>query len=94
MILLYKWPKPGLLKSLPKESNKSQPVLLFVSSSGLAIYQSLQQDRMLSHMMDEVLVTERAVEEYLLGREVYRRTDYLALRSHGEDAAVRAVLAS
>ena len=39
-------------------------LLLFVSSSGLAIYQSLQQDRMLSHMMDEVLVTERALKNW------------------------------
>ena len=33
-------------------------------------------------------LTGRAVEDYLLGREVYRRTDYLALRSHGETALV------
>jgi hypothetical protein len=33
-------------------------------------------------------LTERAVLRYLQGREVYRRTDYLALRSGGETALV------
>jgi hypothetical protein len=33
-------------------------------------------------------LTERAVLEYLDGREVYRRTDYLALRSRGETVLV------
>jgi hypothetical protein len=33
-------------------------------------------------------ITERAVLAYLEGREVYRRTDYLALRSGGETALV------
>ena len=33
-------------------------------------------------------LTEEAVLDYLLGREVYRRTDYLALRSHGDTALV------
>ena len=34
------------------------------STAAAAIYQSLQQDRMLSHMMDEVLVTERALKNW------------------------------
>lgn len=33
-------------------------------------------------------LTERAIIEYLTGREVYRRTDFLALHSHGETALV------
>jgi len=33
-------------------------------------------------------LTERGIQDYLDGREVYRRTDYLALRSRGETALV------
>ena len=39
-------------------------LLLFVGSTALSIYQSVQQDRILSHMIDEVLVTERALERW------------------------------
>ena len=37
---------------------------LFVGSSALSIYQSMQQDKILKHMITEVLVTERALERW------------------------------
>jgi hypothetical protein len=36
----------------------------------------------------DIPLTEEAVLDHLVGREVYRRTDYLALRSDGETALV------
>jgi len=33
-------------------------------------------------------LTERSILDHLAGREVYRRTDFLTLRSHGETALV------
>ncbi len=36
----------------------------------------------------DIPLTEEAVLDHLLGREVYRRTDFLALRSHGATALV------
>ena len=39
-------------------------MVLFVGSSGLAIYQSLEQDRTLKLMIEQVLVTERALDRW------------------------------
>lgn len=39
-------------------------LLLFTASTSLAIYQSMQQDKILKHMILEVLVTERALERW------------------------------
>lgn len=45
--------------------------------------------RGLSVQETDVSLTPAAVVELLVGREIYRRTEYIALRNHGQSALVR-----